>query len=287
VAETRFTAMGSTAHVIVSGDPSVLHVARTRIEQLERMWSRFDPWSELSRLNAFRHLRVSWETLELVERSIEGWRITGGRFDPTVHDALVAHGYDRTLALAGAGRRPDVAIPSPGCSGIVIDRTASSISLPAGVNLDPGGIGKGLAADLTVGELLDRGADGALVNLGGDLRAEGSSPEGPGWSVALEGPPGGPSPGVVSFVAGGVASSTPLKRRWDVGHHLIDPVLGSPIEHPHRFVAAVASEAWRAEIATKDLLGRDVGAEPLDGVAALVVAADGTVHRSGGMEAYL
>jgi thiamine biosynthesis lipoprotein len=48
--------------------------------------------------------------------------------------------------------------------------------VPVGVTLDPGGIGKGLAADLTACLLTDSGACGALVNLGGDLRAVGRPP---------------------------------------------------------------------------------------------------------------
>jgi hypothetical protein len=49
----------------------------------------------------------------------------------------------------------------------------------------------------------------------------------------------------------------------------------------------VAAEAWWAEVATKDLLGRPAGADPLPGVAALVVDAGGDTHLIGGMESYL
>jgi thiamine biosynthesis lipoprotein len=278
--------MGSTAHVIVAGGDTLLGIARQRIAYLERRWTRFDPASELSRLNAAGSLRVSWETLELVDRCVTGWRETGGRFDPTVYDALVAHGYDRTLASVGSGTQPAAAVAAPGCAGVEVDWSNEAVSLPSGVHLDPGGIGKGLAADLVVRELMDLGADGAMVNIGGDLRAEGVAPQGPGWSIQLEG-----ALGVVSIVAGAVTSSTPLKRRWgsgaDESHHLIDPASGRPREHPHRFVAAVAAEAWWAEVATKDLLGRPAGADPLPGVAALVVDAGGDTHLIGGMESYL
>lgn len=288
--ETRFPAMGSTAHVIVVGDDDLLGTARSRIEDLERKWSRFRPDSEVSTLNVTGARTVSWETIELFERSIIGWRATSARFDPTVHDAIVALGYDRDLALVGAVEAPTTRLSAPGCDGISIDHSARTIQLPEATHFDPGGIGKGLAADLTVQELLDLGAEGALVNLGGDLRAEGVPPAGDeGWSVALEGPPGGIGLGVVSMVAGAVASSTPLKRRWGIAgiHHLIDPARGFPIERPHRYVAAVAAEAWWAEVATKDLLGKAAGAEPIAGVAGLVVDWEGGTHRVGGIEAYL
>ena len=64
----------------------------------------------------------------------------------------------------------DRAADAPGCDGIIVDRTASSVTLPRDVEIDPGGLGKGLAADLVTAELLAAGARGVLVNLGGDLR---------------------------------------------------------------------------------------------------------------------
>ena len=51
-AELRFRAMGSDVHVLVNGPAGLLQVARHRIQELERRWSRFRPDSEISRLNA-------------------------------------------------------------------------------------------------------------------------------------------------------------------------------------------------------------------------------------------
>src|SRR5947208_3323900 len=83
--ETRFRAMGSDVHVVVVGDHRLLDMARTRIDDLEQRWSRFIPGSEIDRLNAKRGtpVDVSDETFLLVRRALEGWRATGGRFDPT------------------------------------------------------------------------------------------------------------------------------------------------------------------------------------------------------------
>ena len=59
--------------------------------------------------------------------------------------------------------------------------------LPAGAGFDPGGIGKGLAADLAVAEALTEGAAGVCVNLGGDVRLEGSAPDGGAYDVLIDG----------------------------------------------------------------------------------------------------
>ena len=58
--------------------------------------------------------------------------------------------------------------------------------IPAGVGFDPGGIGKGLAADLVADETMAGGALGVCVNMGGDLRVRGRSPDSESWTVAVE-----------------------------------------------------------------------------------------------------
>ena len=71
---------------------------------------------------------------------------------------------------------------------ITLDPIVGTVTLGADVEIDPGGIGKGLAADLVVELLLDEAARGALVNVGGDLRVEGTAPTGAGWVVAVTDP---------------------------------------------------------------------------------------------------
>ena len=60
--------------------------------------------------------------------------------------------------------------------------------MPDGIGFDPGGVGKGLAADLVVDAVMADGAGGACVNLGGDLAVRGVGPHGGGWTVTVEGP---------------------------------------------------------------------------------------------------
>jgi thiamine biosynthesis lipoprotein len=158
-------------------------VARDRVEELERRWSRFRPDSEISRLNALAGspMAVSPETLGLIGRALEGARVTGGRYDPTVLGDLLRAGYDRSFEEVGAAGAAGGGSPlGRGWARVVVDAAGSSVTLPAGVGLDPGGIGKGYAADLVVEELRAAGAAGVCVNLGGDLRAEGRAPGGCG-----------------------------------------------------------------------------------------------------------
>ena len=233
-AELRFRAMGSDAHVLVNGPPALLQVARDRVEELERRWSRFRPDSEISRLNALAGppMVVSPETLGLVGRAMEGARVTGGRYDPTVLGDVLRAGYDRTFEELGDGAAGGGSPLDRGWARVVVDAARPSVTLPAGVGLDPGGIGKGYAADLVAEELRAAGAAGVCVNLGGDLRAEGRAPGGGSWVVEI-GHPLRPDPAAtVALGHGAVATSSRVRRAWgpaaDRRHHLIDPATGAP-----------------------------------------------------------
>ena len=95
----RFRAMGTDVELIVAADRAraQLDAAEAEFHRLERLLTRFDPGSELSRLNEQGSLEAGPDLLEVVELALAGREQTGGRFDPTVHDAVVEAGYDRTF----------------------------------------------------------------------------------------------------------------------------------------------------------------------------------------------
>ncbi|GIU89756.1 MAG: FAD:protein FMN transferase [Acidimicrobiia bacterium] len=296
--DVSFPAMGSAARVVlVGGTARDAESAQRRIADLEARWSRFLPHSEVSRCNelAGRPVAVSAETFLLFERAVEGWRATKGRFDPTVGDALVRLGYTRTFAEvaggAGTARRAGDAAPAPGCGGILLDPVVRAVTLPRGVRFDPGGIGKGLAADLVAAELVTAGVAGALVSLGGDLRVAGDPPDGDAWDVVVE-DPFDPEVVVATLAVrdAGVATSSRTRRVWRQGtavvHHLVDPATGTPANGPLS-TTVVAEEAWRAEVVAKSIAVGASGDERIApettgfDVRGVVVRADGAVESFG------
>ena len=325
--DTTFACMGSTARLLILGGPGALpDHARRRLVELEARWSRFILGSELGRLNAAdgAPVVVSADTFGVVELAVAAWRATGGRFDPTVLDALELAGYDRDFgeiaaspdnhALSPNGptpppegaRSPEVdRSPSgdlerhatPGCGDIELDRLVSAIRLPRGVHLDLGGIGKGHAADVLAAELLEAGADGVCVNLGGDLRVAGVALEAAGWQVDLDPaltPSSEPSHSF-RLGAGAVATSTRLRRRWtragEPQHHIIDPGTSRPAWNGLATVTVLADRAAWAEMLAKSafVAGPVGGAELLRAhhVTGLFVHDDGRVEELAGLEAYL
>lgn len=302
--ETRFRAMGTDCHIVVrGGTASDVEWAQEEVDRLEGLWTRFRADSELSRLNAAQgaSMPASRETLILALRAVRALRLTGGWFDPFMGRDIVALGYDRDfaelLAPASGGRLTQVTFDASGAvrSGvpeppIEVDLDHRTVRLPVGFDLDSGGIGKGLGADLVSAALLQRGVAGALVNLGGDLRCRGAHPD-DGWRITIDDPfslDGAALDEYVKVTDGAIATSTPLKRRWrdaagQERTHLLHPGTGGSVGIEVASVTVIAPAGWLAEALAKALLvgGPAVGVPLLvrHRAAALVVTLDGSVAR--------
>ena len=287
-------AMGCSVDVVVvGGPPGLLDLARTAIDHLEGRWSRFLPDSDISRLNhaAGSTVHIDPATVVLLRAMLDGWRATAGAFDPTLLVPLVGLGYaaswnDPTAVTSlphGALWRCDL-------DDLRVDEGRDVAAAPRGMCLDAGGIGKGLAADMVVGHLIDSGAHGASVSIGGDVAVRGRAPQPDGWLIGIADPLiSGDTDievGQLMIVEGGVATSGTLSRRWKGAdgksvHHLLDPATGRPTRHAGEIVAVTViagSAAW-AEVWTKAVMVRGTAAlDELDehGLGARVTHADAT-----------
>ncbi|NBY61396.1 MAG: FAD:protein FMN transferase, partial [Actinobacteria bacterium] len=177
IIERSFAVMGNTAHIsVVDGIDADLDFAQFRLIELENLWSRFLTTSEISQLNLSEGAPVSVhaETIRLVKYMKVGRQATNGLFDPTLLPALVANGYGRSLVeplhitLLPGGAKFNQPLDM-----VVINESSRTISMPKNLTLDPGAIGKGLAADIVANELMQREVAGVCVNVGGDIRCIG------------------------------------------------------------------------------------------------------------------
>ncbi len=179
-----------------------LAVAEAEVHRLERLLSRFDERSELSLLNREGTIVPGPELREVVGLALAARETTAGRFDPTVHDAVVAAGY----RCAPGDSAPAEAAP---CGGAVdVDAASGRIRLGPGVKLDLGGIAKGWTADRVLPILAAKAS--ALVNAGGDVAVRGG-----GWPVGVEAY--GALRLTLAVDEGGVATSGIDRRRWTHG----------------------------------------------------------------------
>ena len=255
--------------------------------RLDGLLSRFKPDSELSRLNERGSLVVGPDLLRATELGLQARERTGGRVDPTVHDAVVAAGYDRTFEELPPDR-PDGQLQTlVRCGGGVrVDRRLGLVELEPDVRLDFGGIAKGDAVDRACDILAQTGP--CFVSGGGDLAVRGV-PEAGFWPVDVE-----TTDGTVHFelTAGAVATSGRDFTRWRRAgrefHHLIDPSTGLPAETGLLRVTVVAGSAVEGEIMAKALFlaGVDEAVREADelGVPAVLVTEDGRTLWAGGLE---
>jgi thiamine biosynthesis lipoprotein len=266
-----FQAMGTEIELFVDASNAAreLDAVEGEFHRLEDILSRFRERSELSLLNWKGELDASPDLARVVTLALEARESTDGRFDPTVHDAVVSAGYDRSFELV---RRNAAGTAHAACCGGAVRVIGSRIELDTGVRLDLGGIGKGYAVDRAA-ELLAQ-AGPCLVNAGGDVAVHGGS-----WPVGVDGAV------TLELSGGALATSGRDRRRWRRAgrelHHLIDPSTGAPAETDLLRATAVGSDAVEAEVLAKwlFLLGeRDALASR---VPCVLVGEDGSVRLGG------
>jgi len=265
-----FRAMGSPCR-IVAPTQDLADRGQQLVVALERTWSRFDPDSEISRLNqhAGELTIVSQVTYELVALAQHARVATGGVFNPLMLDQLVELGYDRTWESMGPAEPPSAGPAAGAAAPIELFPEISAVRLPPGTRFDPGGIGKGMAGDMVAATLLFAGASAIQIELGGDVVVAGPSWAGGPWSVELDDSDHGvTSPATIELDGGAVATCSVLRRRWVRGdadvHHLIDPATGSSASTDLHSVTTVAPTLWWAEVVAKvALIGGSTSARML------------------------
>ncbi len=260
IATARFDALGTEIVIAVTDVMqlgNVVEQAHQRIDDIDRTFSRFRTDSELERLQRLgpgSHA-ASPLFIELLELALLAARSTEGLFDPTVRDALEAAGYDRSIdEIEVSGPGPvRAALPAGRWPEIVADARKGTATLPAGVRLDFGGIGKGFAVDFTLRGLIAVDC-GVMMSAGGDLAVAGPPPRG-GWPCGISTTLQAPLEETILLERGAIATSGLGRRQWTRDgqrlHHLIDPHTGSPADSPWSVVTVVAATCVEADVAAK------------------------------------
>jgi thiamine biosynthesis lipoprotein len=251
-------------------------------------FSRFDPKSELSALNADPRREVPASPLlrRLVAAALAAGLRSAGLVDATMVDEIEAAGYAESREFGGGG---DAAAPALGPAGpsrrsrwceLAVDERAGTVIRPPGLRIDPGGIAKGLMAD-EVGETL---ADfpAFVVDCCGDMRLGGV--DAPTRSILVADPLGGPPLHELRISEGAVATSGITRRSWvdeegRAAHQILDPATGRPAYTGLIQVTASAPSGLLAEtLAKAALLSGPDGAEAQLPFGGVVVAEDGEVR---------
>ena len=274
----------------------LLRRAEAYFRGFEASFSRFEADSELSRFNRRAHATVpaSPGMLALLAECLELHRRTAGIFNPLVIDNLEAAGYDASFERLAERSVQQAALQTapPSLQCLELDPVRHEETLPLGLRLDFGGIGKGYAVDRAASLLSE--ASGFLIDAGGDIYAAGLAPQGGPWRVEVANP-AAPEEAIcaVSLSDTAIATSWTTKRRWRVqdgwAHHLIDPRSGRPAQSGVIGATVIASTTVEADVFAKCavILGPELGPAFLESQAVhgLLVLSDGSVKRTSGWPA--
>jgi thiamine biosynthesis lipoprotein len=265
--------MGTAAEIqVYHADQRVaeqaIAAALDEMQRVERLLSNYRPDSELSRMNRDAPkapFAASGELYDFVKRCRSYFDETLGTFDPTVGPVVRAWGFFTSRPARPSTEAAAAAKARSGFDKVRLDDASRSVAYAVdGVELDPGGIGKGYAVDRAADVLRHSGISSALVSAGGStLYALGHPPNRQGWEVGVK-DPAAPSRLLRlvmlrdnSLSTSGVAQKYVLADGHRYGH-IIDPRTGEPGEAMCQ-VTLVAPTATDSDALTKAafLLSRD------------------------------
>jgi thiamine biosynthesis lipoprotein len=262
--EKSADAMGSTYSIAVYGDDRIqmeaaVDSAFDEVRRLDELLSNYRPeseWSQVNRYAAERPVKVSPELFRLLSACAEFSRAGEGAFDITVGPLMKVWGFYK-----GSGHLPhraeiQAAMAKVGYRHMLLDPASQTVRFDRpGVEMDPGGIGKGYAVDRMVDVLREKGVKIALVaGSGSSIYGMGSPPDEPkGWRTEIKDPWGTSRPLAEVYLRDMSMSTSGSYEKFFRAEgrtyaHIMDPRTGYPAQGSVS-VSVVAprtidSEAW-------------------------------------------
>ncbi len=284
----------------VASDERVAHDAVRKgfaeIRRLEAMLSTWIPDSELSRVNAaagHHPVRVSPETIEVLEQAFAVTQMTDGGFNAAIGPAVEAWNVGREGRIPTQDELTAVR-PLLDLADVHIRKDAAAVYLArAGMRVDVGGIAKGYAADVTALVMRRAGASAGVVAISGDMKTFGRLPDGQRFVFGIQHPRNetGVTIGQLTLEDAAVSTAGDYQRYFMKNgvryHHILDP----RTLHPSRLVQSVTIVAGTGVLADGldtgiFVMGPDKGMaliERLPGVEGVIIDADGNVLVSSGL----
>jgi thiamine biosynthesis lipoprotein len=264
------------------------------VDQLESLLSNYQPQSELSRINheAGQHpVTTDPETFRFLKESLSWSAHSDGAFDITVGRLMKAWGFFRSTGHVPSDAELARVRAQTGWKRVVLDAGTRTVRFTApGVELDPGGIGKGFAVDAAVETMRADGVAAALLSAGSStIYALGSPPDAQGWKIKVPDPMHkGEAISTVMLRDTSLSTANCAEKHFVVGGHqychIMDPRTLRPVEGRLQATviapSATDSDALSNVMFVLDAAGRRrVMASLPQPDAALVVLAGGSKER--------
>jgi thiamine biosynthesis lipoprotein len=250
-----FSAMASPCELLIETKDAGLarrlaSFASGEARRIDRKYSRYRMDSVVSRINASggKRTRLDDETARLLDYGAALWTLSEGRFDLTSGVLRQAWSFDEAPVYADTARIPEL-MQRVGWQRVGWERPY--LALPAGMEIDLGGIGKEYAVDLVADYAAARTDAPVLVNFGGDLRCTGKPPRAGAWKVGIESLAEAGKPARrLELKAGALATSGDAKRHIEIDGirygHIFDARTGWPTPGAPRSVTVAADTCSQA-----------------------------------------
>ena len=232
------------------------------IDRVEQLLSNYRDSSELSRINrdaATAPVTIDAETMNFLTQAQHWSQVSDGAFDLTVGRLMKVWGFYRHQGHVPPPAELASIRPLTGWKNIELspaDRTVR-FAVP-GVELDPGGIGKGFAVDAAVRILRADQITAALLSAGSStLYALGAPPHRSGWRIVVPGPlPSHATLSTITLRDESLSSADCSQKNFVAdGHrycHIMDPRILRPVEG--RIQVSIADPSATASDALSNVL---------------------------------
>lgn len=246
---TGIFAMGTYMTLTAYGESAenALELSVKRIRELEALWAVTDENSDIYRINRGNGeaIEIRPETADLLRFALDMAEQTGGRVDPTISPIITAWGFVSRDYKIPSDEELNTLLQFVGYENVQLE--GNTVTLPEGVQLDPGAFGKGYAGDVAAELLKEQGVTSALLDIGGNIQMIGRRPDGSKWRLGIQNPFGEGSLGVLESEDGAVVTSGNYERYFlgeggEQYGHIIDPSNGYPAENGLVSVSIIAKE---------------------------------------------
>lgn len=274
-------------HKIVKG---AMEKAFAEIRRIENTLSKFNPQSDISRINVRAYtqpVEASPETIRLIKKSIVLSQLTDGAFDITILPLMEIWSFSAKDKQPLPETEPlKLALSKVGYQNIKIANQEKAVFLTQqGMALDLGGIAKGYAVDRAVAVLKQEGLKNVLVNAGGDIYALGRHSGNKSWRIAVQHPRKQEAIlAVLELQDRAIATSGDYQKYVENSatrySHIINPKTGYPCQDLPASVTVLAEDCCTADALATAIfvLGPEKGIElvnRLEGTEAIVVSVEG------------
>lgn len=295
--------MGTLASIRVFNEDKdeAIDAAFNRVEELDNMFAMENPDSEISAVNqaaGVEPVEVSDEVFYVMEIALDYAEGSEGRFDPTIGAVTQLWGIGHEDAAVPSATNLEAALELVDYRLVEMDEENQTIYLPMeGMTLDLGAIAKGYITDEATRILVENDVDTAIIDMGGDIFALGTSTRGPEepWNVGIQNPfeARGEILGMIPARDEAIVTSGIYERVFEENgesyHHLMNPETGFPFDNEIAGISLVAETALDGDALSTVAfsLGVDDGLEyinSLDNVEAVFITQDRRVFVTEGYD---